>query len=111
VGNIISLAGGLAKTFYKPITGFPMPVVFNAGPIYYMQFKVSDDKIPAGNSFFTGSNDKILAWGLEFNVLHPKIRSSLGFRWMDEFNAKNRFEGNTFLITLGYIIKSLSKKE
>jgi hypothetical protein len=36
----------------------------------------------------------------------------LGFQvgW-DEFSAKNRFEGNTFLITIGYIIKSLEKKE
>ncbi len=111
VGNIMTLEGGLAKTFYKPITGFPIPIVFNAGPIYYMQLKVSEDKIPIGSTIFTGSEDKIFAWGLEFNVLHPKIRTSLGFRWLDEFSAKNRFEGNTFLITLGYIIKSLEKKE
>ena len=58
-----------------------------------------------------GDQDKIFAWGLEFNFLHPKIRTSLGFRWLDEFSAKNRFEGNTFLITLGYIIKSLEKKK
>jgi hypothetical protein len=111
VGNIISLEGGLAKTFYKPITGFPIPVIFNAGPIYYIQAKVSEDHIPVGNTFFTGSKDKIFAWGLEFNVLHPKIRTSLGFRWLDELGARNRFEGSTFLITLGYIIKSISKKE
>jgi hypothetical protein len=110
VGNIISLEGGIGKTFYKPIEGFPLPIVFNAGAIYYMQFKVSSDKIPVGNNIFTGSKDQIYSWGLEFNVLHPKIRTSLGFRWLDEFSAKNRFEGNTFLITLGYIIKSLEKK-
>ena len=53
----------------------------------------------------------VYAAGLEFNVLHPKIRTSIGLRWLDEFSAKNRFEGNTFLITIGYIIKSLEKKE
>ena len=44
---------------------------------------------------------------LEFtkSALHPTVR------WLDEFSAKNRFEGNTFLITIGYIIKSLKKKE
>jgi len=109
VGNIISLEGGIGKTFYKPIEGFPIPIVFNAGAIYYMQFKVSSDKIPVGNNIFTGSKDQIYSWGLEFNVLHPKISTSFGFRWLDEFSAKNRFEGNTFLITLGYIIKSLEK--
>ena len=111
VGNIISLEGGLGKTFYKPIEGFPIPIVFNAGAVYYTQFKVSSDKIPVGNTIFTGSKDKTFACGLEFNVLHPKIRTSLGFRWLDELSAKNRFEGSTFLITLGYIIKSLEKKE
>jgi hypothetical protein len=111
VGNIVSVEGGFAKTFYKPISGFPIPVVFNAGVVYYMQFKVSDDNIPIGSTVFTGNRDQIYSWGLEFNVLHPKIRTSLGLRWLDEFSAKNRFEGNTFLITLGYIVKSLSKKE
>jgi len=110
VGNIITVEGGLGKTFYKPIKGFPIPIIFNAGPVYYMQFKVSDDKIPIGNTLFTGTKDHIYAWGLEANVLHPKIRTSLSIRWLDEFSAKNRFEGNTFLITAGYIIKSLKKE-
>jgi hypothetical protein len=111
VGNIISVEGGLGKTFYKPIVGFPIPIVFNAGAIYYMLFKVNSDKIPVGNTIFTGNKDRIYAWGLEFNVLHPKTRTSLGVRWLDEFSAKNRFKGNTFLLTLGYIIKSLAKHE
>jgi hypothetical protein len=96
VGNIITVEGGIGKTFYKPIAGFPIPIVFNAGAVYYMQFKVSDDEIPVGNSIFTGTADHIYAWGLEANVLHPKIRTSLSLRWFDEFGAKNRFEGNTF---------------
>jgi hypothetical protein len=111
VGNIITVEGGIGKTFYKPIAGFPIPIVFNAGAVYYMQFKVSDDEIPVGNSIFTGTADHIYAWGLEANVLHPKIRTSLSLRWFDEFGAKNRFEGNTFLITIGYIIKSFEKEK
>jgi hypothetical protein len=110
VGNIVSIEGGLGKTFCQPISGFPIPVIFNAGAVYYMQFKVSDDKLPIGNNIFTGTKDHIYAWGLEANVLYPKARVSLGLRWLDEFSAKNRFEGNTFFITAGYIIKSLEKK-
>jgi hypothetical protein len=75
-----------------------------------MQFKIGDDKIPVGNITFSGTKDYIYAWGLEFNVLHPKIRTSLGLCWLDEFSAKNRFQGNTFFITIGYIIKSLEKE-
>jgi hypothetical protein len=66
-----------------------------------MQFKVSSDEIPVDKNIFTGKKDRIYSWGLELNVVHPKIRSSLGVRWLDEFSAKNRFEGNTFLVTLG----------
>ena len=59
VGDIISVEGGLGKTFYKKIEGFPIPVIFNAGVIYYMQFKVSDDEIAAGSNTFPGDKDKI----------------------------------------------------
>jgi hypothetical protein len=111
VGDILTAEGGLGKTFYKPIKGFPIPVVFNAGLIYYVQYKATNDEIPVGTTVFTGTKDHIYAAGLEFNVLHPKIGTSIGLRWLDEFSAKNRFEGNTFLITIGYIIKSLEKKE
>lgn len=109
VGDVFTIEGGLGKTFYKKISNFPIPIVFNAGAIYYLQSKATSDKIPIGNTIFTGNKDKIYSWGLEFNVLHPKLRTSLSFRWFDELSARNRFEGNTFLITAGYIIKSLSK--
>ena len=111
VGDIFTAEGGLGKTFYKPIKGFPIPVVFNAGLIYYIQDKATNDEIPVGATVFTGTKDHVYAAGLEFNVLHPKIRTSIGLRWLEEFSARNRFEGNTFLITIGYIIKSLEKNE
>jgi len=41
VGDIFTAEGGLGKTFYKPIKGFPIPVVFNAGLIYYIQDKAT----------------------------------------------------------------------
>ncbi|MDF2191590.1 transporter [Paraflavitalea sp. CAU 1676] len=108
-GDILSIEGGLGHTWYKK-GKTPIPTIFNAGLIYYMQFKISDDKIPVGNTVFSGSKDRVYGWGVEGNVFMPGIRSQLGLRWLAETGARNRFEGSTFFITLGYMLKSLSKK-
>jgi len=108
-GDILSIEGGLGKTWYKK-GKTPIPTIFNAGLIYYMQYKLTSDQIPAGNTVFTGDKDRILGWGVEGNVFMPAIRSQLGLRWLGETGARNRFQGNTFFITVGYMLKSLSKK-
>jgi hypothetical protein len=50
-------------------------------------------------------------WYDASRLKNSNVRTSFGVRWLDEFSADNRFEGNTFLISLGYIVKSLEKKE
>jgi len=50
-------------------------------------------------------------YGYNASPLKNSDDSSIGLCWLEEFSTKNRFEGNTFLITIGYIIKSLEKKE
>lgn len=110
-GDIISLEGGIGKAFYKKIPGAPIPMVFNVGMIYYMQFKVSSDKIPVRSLVFTGNKDRIYALGLEANFFYPKTFTSVSFRWLGEFEARNRFQGNTFFVTVGQFLKSLSKKK
>lgn len=106
-GDILTLEGGLNKAFYKTLSSTTVPMVFNIGAIYYMQFKVTDDKIPVGQAMFSGSKDHIYAAGLEANVMYPKTFTALSFRWLGEFSAKNRFEGNTFFITLSQAIAAL----
>ena len=107
VGDVITLEGGLAKTFEIPRKGTSIPMEISVGPVYYAQFKVGDDYIPLGNQVFTGNKDLIYGLGLEGNILFPKTFTSLSFRWLGELGARNRFEGNTVLITIGQVIKVL----
>lgn len=111
-GNIMTLEGGLGKTFYKKISGTPVPMIFNVGIPYYMQFKVSDDHIPVANTYITGTKDHTYGLGLEASVFYPRSFTSIGFRWIDEVGAKNRFQGNTYFITISqFIIRSFEKKK
>ncbi len=110
VGDIMTLEGGLAKTFEVPLSGTPIPMAINAGPVYYAQFKLSDDKIPVANQIFTGDKDHIYGLGLEASVMYPKTFTTLSARWLGELGAKNRFEGNTFMITIAQPVKFFTKK-
>lgn len=71
--------------------------ILNAGLIYYFQYKVSDDKIPVGEFLvLEPDKDHVGALGAEVNYLHIGCMTQAGFRWVSEFGAENRFQGNTF---------------
>lgn len=112
-GDNLSIEGGLGKTWYKKSKG-PIPYIINAGAIYYMQFKASDDKIPTVNLPIVGPftvtppGDHIYAAGVETNVYIPQARSLFLVRWLGEFGAETRFQGSTFLVTWAYNIKSFA---
>ncbi|KAF2083042.1 SphA family protein [Flavobacterium sharifuzzamanii] len=110
-GDILSIEGGLGKTFYCMNAEKTAPKgIFNAGLIYYLQYKVSDDKIPVGNAFvLEPDKDRVGGLGAEVNYLHLSSMTSAGFRWIGEINAVNRFQGNTFFITLAHVF-SFKKK-
>lgn len=110
-GDVLSIEGGLAKTFYKPVQGSHLPMIINAGLVYYMQFKMTDDKIPVGPITITGDKDHLYALGAEVNIFLPKILSSASLRWLGEFGAKNRFQGNTVMITLAHLLKMMPPAE
>ncbi len=107
-GNILTLEGGVNKSFVKKLSSSAL--LFNVGAIYYMQFKVTNDDIFYNGQMFDQPKDHIYAAGLEANVLWTKTMTNLSFRWLDEFSAKNRFEGNTFFVTLSQVIKGFDKK-
>ncbi|WP_276131849.1 SphA family protein [Polluticoccus soli] len=109
VGNIFNAEGGIGKAFYHKIKSTPVPMIFHVGGIYYGQFKVTNDDIPIGPRVFTGKRDRIWAGGLEGMIFHPKLRTSIDFRWLHEFGARNRFEGDSYLLTIGYLIRSYEK--
>ncbi|PWT72448.1 MAG: hypothetical protein C5B59_15735 [Bacteroidetes bacterium] len=115
VGNVLTIEGGLGKTWYKPVKNNPLPMIISAGLAYYMEFKITDDKmkIPAlGSAVIDLSNkDRIFGLGVEANIFIPSIKSSVDVRWLGELGARNRTQGNSFFITLAPYIKFLEPKK
>jgi hypothetical protein len=110
-GDILSIEGGLGKTFYMMNTAKTAPAgILNAGLIYYLQYKVTSDKIPVPViGVVEGDNDRVAGLGAEVNYFHIGCKTSAGLRWLAEVNAINRFQGNTFFITLAHVF-SLKKE-
>ena len=110
-GDLLSIEGGLGKTFYmmNPEKTAPKGIL-NAGLIYYLQYKVTNDQIPVP-VFGTIETDKDRVGGIgaEINYFHIGCSTSAGFRWIAEVEAINRFQGNTFFLTLAHVF-SLKKK-
>ena len=110
VGDLLTVEGGLGKTFLKleMAGGKPVPtLVTNLGLVYYGQFKMTSDKAGQGTSLLEGSKDRVFAVGLEGNVIIPKSKMVFGLRIEPEFGARNRTQGWTFLLTVAYELKSL----
>ncbi|RPD39019.1 SphA family protein [Chitinophaga barathri] len=110
-GNLLTIEGGLGKTWYKKAIDGPIPVIINAGLVYYFQFKSTADEVPVGSEIVSlgGDKDKMFGLGPEANIYLPGLRSQLGFRWLGEIMARNRFQGNTFMLTIAYNVKSFTK--
>lgn len=110
-GDIFSIEGGLGKTFYIMNSEHKVPKsILNAGLIYYLQYKVSNDKIPVGNLMLQPDKDRVGALGAEVNYFHIGCKTSAGLRWVSELGAVNRFQGNTFFLTLAHVF-SLAKEK
>jgi hypothetical protein len=56
-----------------------------------------------------GKKDRVYGAGLEGNVILPENGLVLGLRVEPEFSARNRTQGWTFMLTIGYELKSLMK--
>lgn len=110
-GQVLSIEGGLGKTWYKQAIDGPIPVIINAGLVYYFQFKTTADEVPLGSEIVSlgGNKDHIMALGPEGNIYLPGLRSLLSLRWLGEIAARNRFQGNTFMLTIAYNVKSFTK--
>jgi hypothetical protein len=110
-GDLLSIEGGLGKTFYTMNAEKTAPKgILNAGLIYYLQYKVTNDQIPVP-VFGTIETDKDRVGGIgaEINYYHIGCSTSAGFRWIAEVEAVNRFQGNTFFLTLAHVF-SFKKK-
>jgi hypothetical protein len=110
-GDNLTIEGGLGKTWYKKAAAGPIPKIINAGVVYYMQFKTTTDKIPIGSGYLLDpSKDKIFGVGAEGSYFAPSIRTLFDLKWLAEMGAENRIQGNTFMLTVAYSLKSFEKK-
>src|SRR6266576_868258 len=99
VGDLGTIEGGLARTFYKKVSG-PIPIVMNLGVAGYAQFKVTGDSgldIPLA---LRGLKDRVFALGPEFHMFVPGPRLSLLARYEPEFGARNRTQGQTIVLSI-----------
>lgn len=111
-GDILSIEGGLGKTFYLMNAEKTVPKsILNAGLIYYLQYKVSNDKIPVGGIILEPDKDQVGALGAEVNYFHIGCKTSAGLRWVSELGAESRFQGNTFFLTLAHVFSFAKVKE
>jgi hypothetical protein len=86
-GDAYTLEWGVSKTLEK---------VYDIGAVGYYQEKVTkDDGIGA-----SGNRDRVAAIGPEINVAFPKPMLFVSFRYLYEFMAENRAQGQTFTLTL-----------
>jgi hypothetical protein len=105
VGDLGTIEGGLAKTFYKKASG-PVPIVMNLGMAGYAQFKVTGDSGSDIPLALRGLKDRVFALGPEFNMFFPGPRLSLLARYEPEFGARNRTQGQTIVLSLVWVAKS-----
>jgi len=110
VGDLGTIEGGLARTFYKKTSG-PIPIVMNLGVAGYAQFKVSGDSGSDIPQPLQGLKDRVFALGPEFNVFFPGPRLSLLARYEPEFGARNRTQGQTIVFSIVWVAKSLVKHQ
>jgi hypothetical protein len=110
VGNLGTIEGGLARTFYKKVSG-PVPIVMNLGVAGYAQFKVTGDSGSDIPPALRGLKDRVFALGPEFNVFIPGPNLSLLARYEPEFGARNRTQGQTIVFSIVWVAKSLVKHQ
>ena len=108
VGDLGTIEGGLARTFYKKASG-PIPIVMNLGVAGYAQFKITGDSGSDIPPALRGLKDRVFALGPEFNIFIPGPRLSLLARFEPEFGARNRTQGQTIVFSIVWVAKSLVK--
>jgi hypothetical protein len=108
VGDLGTLEGGVGKKFFKKVHG-PIPMITTVGAAGYAQFKVTGDNGSGIPLPLRGLKDRVFALGPEANVFIPGPRLTLLVRYLPEFGARNRTQGQTFVVSLVWVAKSLMK--
>ncbi len=86
-GQVYTVEGGVGKKFAQR---------YDLGFVGYYQQKVTKDS-GAGS---TSTRDRVAAIGPEIGVAIPSLKSQVTLRYLDEFIAENRAQGQTVTLTL-----------
>ena len=107
-GDLGTVEGGLGRTFYRKVSG-PIPMIMNLGIAGYAQFKVTGDSGSDIPPALRGFKDRVFALGPEFNIYIPKPRLTFLMRYEPEFGARVRTQGQTVVVSIVWLAKSLVK--
>lgn len=105
VGDIVTIEGGVGKTFVKMIPE-KGPLVTNIGVAAYTQFKATGDSGTGIPLFLQGRKDRVFGVGPEFNVYIPQLKGTIIVRYMPEFGARNTTQGQAFVVMFALQAKS-----
>ena len=92
-GSHLSLNYGLSQ--YLPVSETWVGEVGIAG---IGQWQVTKDS--GKDAVNKDVKDQVLGLGPEVSLIYLPWKAQLNFRWINEFDAKSRFEGNFFVLTL-----------
>lgn len=109
-GDVGTIQGGVGRTFYRKVSG-PVPVIMNLGVAGYSQFKVTGDSGSDIPPPLQGFKDRVFALGPEFNIYVPKPRLTFVVRYEPEFGARVRTQGQTVVLSIVWVAKSLAKAQ
>ena len=105
VGDMVTIEGGIGKTFVKMIPE-KGPLVTNIGLAAYTQFKATGDSGTGINPLLRGLKDRVFGVGPELSVYIPQLKGTIGVRYIPEFGARNTTQGQTFVVTFALQAKS-----
>lgn len=108
VGDMATIEGGLGKKFFTKVQG-PVPMITTIGVAGYSQFKVTGDSGSDIPLLLRGYKDRVFAVGPEFSTYIPKPRLMFLVRYLPEFGARNRSQGQTLVVNVIWTAKSLVK--
>ena len=107
VGDMVTVEGGVGKTFVKPVANSPLPLMTSVGLAYYTQFKATADSGADIRPALRGLKDRVFGAGPEVSVFVPQIGATISARYIPEFGARNTTQGQTFAVSIAFVVKPL----
>lgn len=90
-------------SLYIPLEKKQPRNLIEAGVAGYSQWQITDSSGP--NVTNPGYHDQVHGVGLQIGLLHIPWGMQANFRYMHEFYAANRFQGDSYGINLGFTLK------